>query len=112
LPITGVTTSFRILVFALPAVTAALTWRLCRDLQSARSAAELEEEAPLPIGPAEPPLAPATAPAPAAAGERPAGAVQPAAQRVGGALHGAVAYAGIGWLRRGARGGGKERRSR
>src|SRR5262249_52257711 len=113
LPITGVTTSFRILVFALPAVTAALTWRLCRDLQSARSAAELEEEAPLPIGPAEPPLAPATAPAPPSAEkERSAGVVKRAAQKVGSALHEAVAYAAIGWLTRGARRRDKEGRSR
>jgi len=33
-----------------------LTWKLCRDLQGARSAAMFEEEAPPPVGPAEVPV--------------------------------------------------------
>jgi hypothetical protein len=51
-----VTTTFQVLVFVLPIATAVLTWRLCRDLQRARSAAMFEEEAPPPVGPAELPL--------------------------------------------------------
>ena len=113
LPITGVTTTFRILVFALPVVMAALTWRLCRDLQSARSAVELQEEAPLPLGPAEPPLAPATAPAaqaPAPDEQRGPGFIKRATRKAGAALHEAVAYAAIGWLTRGSRRRDKDRR--
>jgi ubiquinol-cytochrome c reductase cytochrome b subunit len=56
LPIEGVTTTFRVLVFVLPIVTAALTWKLCRDLQRARSARMFEEESPPPVGPAQLPL--------------------------------------------------------
>jgi len=56
LPIEGVTTTFRVLVFVLPIVTAAFAWKLCRDLQGARSARMFEEESPPPVGPAERPL--------------------------------------------------------
>jgi quinol---cytochrome-c reductase cytochrome b subunit len=56
LPIEGVTTTFRVLVFVLPFVTAALAWKLCRDLQRARSARMFEEESPPPVGPAQLPL--------------------------------------------------------
>jgi ubiquinol-cytochrome c reductase cytochrome b subunit len=69
LPVRGVHTTFRVLVFVLPALTAALAWKLCRDLQRARSAKELEEEAPPPVGPAETPVdEAASAGAPEAAG--------------------------------------------
>jgi hypothetical protein len=56
LPIEGVTITFQVLVFVLPIATAVLTWRLCRDLQRARSAAMFEEDAPPPVGPAKQPL--------------------------------------------------------
>jgi hypothetical protein len=94
-------------------VTAALTWRLCRDLQSARSAVELQEEARLPPGPAEPPHAPSTAsalPAPTPAEQRGPGFVKRATRKAGAALHEAVAYAAIGWLTRGPRRRDKDRR--
>jgi ubiquinol-cytochrome c reductase cytochrome b subunit len=56
LPSEGVTTTFQVLVFVLPIATAVLTWKLCRDLQGARSAGMFEEEAPPPVGPAEVPV--------------------------------------------------------
>ena len=56
LPIEGVTTTFQVLLFVLPVVTAALAWRLCRDLQRARSARMFEEDSPPPVGPAQLPL--------------------------------------------------------
>jgi ubiquinol-cytochrome c reductase cytochrome b subunit len=56
LPVRGVHTTFRVLVFVLPVLLAALAWKLCRDLQRARSAKELAEEAPPPVGPAEAPV--------------------------------------------------------
>ena len=109
LPITGVTTTFQVLVFALPILTAAVSWKLCRDLQGARSAAE-QEETPSPIGPAEPRVtqtAPADAPVSGSeresAGSEGRGVLRRARRRFGAAIHEAVAFVAIGWLTRAGR---------
>ncbi len=110
LPVTGVTTTFQILVFVLPVVTAAISWKLCRDLQGARSAAE-QEETPSPVGPAEPHVTdtaprdeePAPESEPESAGSGRHGFMGRARRRFGAAIHEAVALVAIGWLTRAGR---------
>jgi hypothetical protein len=66
--------TFRVLVFVLPVVFGAFTYKFCRDLERHRHAARAAAAAEPPIGPNEPPTteisrpAPAPAPAPATPG--------------------------------------------
>jgi hypothetical protein len=59
--------TFRVLVFVLPVVFGAFTYKFCRDLERHRHAARAAAAAEPPIGPNEPPPTEVSRPTPAAA---------------------------------------------